>query len=70
MTLQLSSMRWLITLVGVQFLCAIVWVLGPLLASLERAGRARLVLMLLLLIVWAAANLAARLRGGRRREVR
>lgn len=61
MTLKLSLMRWLVTFVGVQFLCAIAWVLGPLVPALESIP-SRLVLILLALIVWAAANLLLDLR--------
>lgn len=64
MTLKLSLMRWLVTLVGVQFMCAIAWVLGPLSPALEPVP-ARLVLILLALIVWAAANLLLDIRSTR-----
>ncbi len=57
MTLKLSLMRWCITLVGVQFLCGIVWVLGPLLAPLE-SQPARVAVLFGLLLLWAAANFA------------
>jgi type VI secretion system protein ImpL len=56
MTLKLSLMRWLVTLVGVQFFCAIVWVLGPLAPALE-PWPVRAVLIMALLMIWAAANL-------------
>lgn len=56
MTLKLSLMRWCATLVGVQMLCGVAWVLGPLLPPLEPAP-ARLALLMAMLLVWAAANL-------------
>ena len=56
MTLKLSLMRWLVTLVGVQFFCVIAWVLGPLWPPLE-PWPVRAVLVMALLLVWAAANL-------------
>lgn len=56
MTLKLSLMRWVATLVGVQMLCGIVWVLGPLLAPLESAA-ARLAVIMALVLAWAAGNL-------------
>ncbi len=55
MTLKLSLMRWCATLVGVQLLCGIVWVLGPLLGPLE-PWPIRLVLMLALVLTWAVTN--------------
>ena len=56
MTLQLSLMRWVATLVGVQLLCGIVWVLGPLLPGLDD-WPARLAVVMGILLLWAAANL-------------
>ena len=55
MTLKLSVMRWCATLVGVQMLCGIVWVLGPLVPALE-PWPARLAILMGLLLVWAVAN--------------
>ena len=65
MTLKLSLMRWVVTLVGVQLLCGVVWVIGPLLAALE-SWPARLALIMGLLLAWAAANLLLDLRSARR----
>ena len=56
MTLKLSLMRWIATLVGVQMLCGIAWVLGPLLPALESAP-ARLAVIMALVLAWAAGNL-------------
>ena len=56
MKLRLSAMRWIATLVGVQMLCGIVWVLGPLLALLE-PREARLGVLIGIVLLWAAANL-------------
>lgn len=56
MTLTLSVTRWLITLVGVQFLCGIVWVLGPLLPAME-PWPVRAVAVMAMLLAWAAGNL-------------
>ena len=65
MTLKLSVMRWLATLIGVQLLCAIAWVLGPLLPPLE-PWPARLAVVMGLLLAWAAANLLVDLHDARR----
>ncbi len=65
MTLQLSLIRWCATLVGVQMLCGIVWVLGPLLPALD-PWPARLAIMMALLLAWAAANLVLDWRRARR----
>jgi type VI secretion system protein ImpL len=56
MKLKLNLMRWIASLVGVQMLCGIVWVLGPLLAPLE-SQVARLVVLIGVLLLWAAGNL-------------
>ena len=58
-------MRWVVTLVGVQLLCIIVWVLGPLLTELD-PWPARLAAIMGLLLLWAAANLLLDLRDARR----
>ena len=58
-------MRWLATLIGVQLLCAIAWVLGPLLPPLE-PWPARLAVVMGLLLAWAAANLLVDLHDARR----
>lgn len=65
MTLKLGLMRWLATLVGVQLLCGIAWVLGPLLAALD-PWPARLALVMGLILLWGAANLLLDLRSARR----
>ncbi len=57
MKLKVSPLRWLITLLGVQLLCAVVWILGPLLSVLEPLTP-RICLVAAALIVWAIANLA------------
>ena len=56
MKLKLNVMRWIASLVGVQMLCGIVWVLGPLLAPLESQA-ARLIVLVGVLLLWAAGNL-------------
>ncbi len=56
MTLKLSVTRWLVTLVGVQMLCGVLWVLGPLWPPLE-PWPARAALLMAAVLVWAAANL-------------
>lgn len=56
MKLKLSVMRWMTTLVGVQLLCGIAWVLGPLLPVLE-ADSARLGLVMAIILLWATTNL-------------
>ena len=56
MILKLSLLRWCATLVGVQMLCGVLWVLGPLLPALD-PWPARAALAMALLLVWAAANL-------------
>ncbi len=61
MILKLSLMRWVATLVGVQMLCGILWVLGPLLPALE-PWPARLSLVMAILFAWAVANLLLDLR--------
>lgn len=64
-TLRLSPLRWVATLVGVQFLCVIVWLLGPLAGPLEPAA-VRAVLVMALILAWAAGNLGLDLLRSRR----
>ena len=56
MKFKFSAMRWIATLVGVQMLCGIVWVLGPLLAPLE-SQEARFGVLIGIVLIWAVANL-------------
>lgn len=65
MTFRVEIMRWVVTLVGVQFLCAIAWVLGPLLPIFE-PWPMRAVLIMAMLLTWAAANLVLDWRRSRR----
>ena len=65
MTLRVDFMRWVVTLVGIQFLCAIAWVLGPLLPPLE-PWPVRAVIIMAMLLAWAAANLLLDYRRSRR----
>lgn len=65
MTLRLNPLRWLLTLLGVQFLCAVAWVLGPLLPPLD-PWPARAAVVMALLLLWAALNLLADGRTSRR----
>ena len=65
MTLKLSVLRWLVTLVGVQMLAGVLWVLGPLWPPLE-AWAVRLVLVMAAFLAWAAANLLLDLARARR----
>lgn len=64
MTLRLNLMRWVVTLLGVQLLCGIVWVLGPLLPVLD-PWPARAAVMMGLVLLWAALNLAFDIRSSR-----
>ena len=57
MTIRLYLMRWCTTLIGVQLLCGIVWVLGPLVPPFE-PWPVRLASVLVLLLVWVAWNFA------------
>lgn len=57
MTIKLYLMRWCTTLIGVQLLCGIVWVLGPLVPLFE-PWLVRLASVLVLLLVWVAWNFA------------
>ena len=65
MTLKLSLLRWVSTLVGVQLLGGILWVLGPLSPLLEPLP-ARAAAIMALLLLWVVANLALDMRGARR----
>lgn len=56
MKLKFAAMRWIATLVGVQMLCGIVWVLGPILPALA-AQEARLGVLVGIVLLWAVANL-------------
>ena len=56
MKMKLNVMRWVASLVGVQMLCGIVWVLGPLLTPLE-SQVARLGLVIGTILIWGAGNL-------------
>ena len=66
--LRFLASRWVLSFVGVAIVALLVWFFGPLLAWLE-GWVARLVIVLVLLIVWAAANLTLDL-FRRRREQR
>ena len=61
MTLRLNLMRWVITFVGVQFLCGVLWVMGPLLPGMESLP-ARAAAIMGLVLVWAVLNLVFDLR--------
>ncbi len=65
MTLKLSVIRWLITLVGVQMLCGIVWILGPLVPPLD-TWEARAAVSMAFLLVWAGVNFLLDWRAARR----
>ena len=56
MKLKFSAMRWIATLVGVQMLCGVVWLFGPLLAPLE-SQEARLGVLIGIVLAWVIANL-------------
>ena len=61
--------RWVLSFVGIVLLALLVWVFGPLLDMLE-SWLPRLVLVLLLLLGWAGANLLLdRRRRGRERAL-
>ena len=55
--LRFLASRWVLSFVGVAILALLVWFFGPLLALLE-GWVARLVVILCLLAVWAATNVA------------
>ena len=55
--LRLLASRWVLSFVGVAILALLVWFFGPLLPLLE-GWLARLIVILCLLVVWAAANVA------------
>ena len=55
--LRFLASRWVLSFVGVAILALLVWFFGPLLPLLE-GWVARLVVILCLLAVWAAANVA------------
>ena len=55
--LRFLASRWVLSFVGVAILAMLVWFFGPLLPLLE-GWVARLVVILCLLVVWAAANVA------------
>jgi type VI secretion system protein ImpL len=56
MTLKISLIRWCASLVGVQMLCGILWVLGPVWPPLEPAPL-RVAAVMALVLGWAAGNL-------------
>ena len=55
--LRFLASRWVLSFVGVAILALLIWFFGPLLPLLE-GWVARLVVILCLLVVWAAANVA------------
>ncbi len=65
--LRFLASRWVLSFVGVAIVALLVWFFGPLLAWLE-GWVARLVIVLVLLIVWAAANLTLDLLRRRREQ--
>ena len=54
--MKFSVMRWVTTLVGVQMLCGVVWVLGPILPELE-PQTIRLAVVGGIVLLWAILNL-------------
>ena len=55
--LRFLASRWVLSFIGVAILALLIWFFGPLLPLLE-GWVARLVVILCLLVVWAAANVA------------